>query len=334
MLLRDRGEDLAAAGIRAVAISRDSPWSHRSWAEALGVHDAVPDAFRLGGRGDASVRRRDRARRDARSRRGAPSCSVTVRSWPHGCSAARCRTWTRRSPPLRPRRPSGLLRLLRRRHVARRPARRRPLPRRLCARLRRAVGRRLPPARLELLAARAPAASAARALGRPVLVPARVRGAAEPAGLAVRAAVLARSSARSGPAWAYNLVLLLTFLAAGGFTCWWLRSLGLARAPARARRRAVRTRAVPRPAEHGPPARADLVPPAGDAARARAAALRPRGARAHGDPAVRPGPPRARRDPALRRRTAGLASRAGAGGCTRSAARPSRSGPASSSSTS
>jgi peroxiredoxin len=42
MLLRDRGDDLAAAGIRAVAISRDSPWSHRSWAEALGVHEAVP----------------------------------------------------------------------------------------------------------------------------------------------------------------------------------------------------------------------------------------------------------------------------------------------------
>ena len=42
MLLRDRGDDLAAAGIRAVAISQDSPWSHRSWAEALGVHAAVP----------------------------------------------------------------------------------------------------------------------------------------------------------------------------------------------------------------------------------------------------------------------------------------------------
>ncbi len=42
MLLRDRGDDLAAAGIRAVAISRDSPWSHRSWAETLGIRDAVP----------------------------------------------------------------------------------------------------------------------------------------------------------------------------------------------------------------------------------------------------------------------------------------------------
>ena len=35
-----------------------------------------------------------------------------------------------------------------------------------------------------------------------------------------------------GPAWAYDLMLLAAFLAAGGFTCWWLRSLGLARAPA------------------------------------------------------------------------------------------------------
>ena len=35
-----------------------------------------------------------------------------------------------------------------------------------------------------------------------------------------------------GTSWAYDLVLLLTFLPPGGFTCWWLRSLGLARAPA------------------------------------------------------------------------------------------------------
>ena len=36
-LLRDRGDDLAAAGIRPFAISRDSPWSHRAWGETLGV---------------------------------------------------------------------------------------------------------------------------------------------------------------------------------------------------------------------------------------------------------------------------------------------------------
>ena len=38
-----------------------------------------------------------------------------------------------------------------------------------------------------------------------------------------------------GNVWAYNLILLLTFVLAGGLTCWWLRSLGLSRA-GRARR--------------------------------------------------------------------------------------------------
>ncbi len=37
MLLRDRSDDLAAAGVRPLAISRDSPWSHRAWAQTLGV---------------------------------------------------------------------------------------------------------------------------------------------------------------------------------------------------------------------------------------------------------------------------------------------------------
>ena len=36
-LLRDRSDDLDAAGIRPFGISRDSAWSHRAWAEALGV---------------------------------------------------------------------------------------------------------------------------------------------------------------------------------------------------------------------------------------------------------------------------------------------------------
>jgi peroxiredoxin len=41
LLLRDRADDLRAAGIRPIAISRDSPWSHRSWAEALGTPDTI-----------------------------------------------------------------------------------------------------------------------------------------------------------------------------------------------------------------------------------------------------------------------------------------------------
>jgi len=36
-LLRDRSDDLDAAGIRPFGISRDSAWSHRAWAETLGV---------------------------------------------------------------------------------------------------------------------------------------------------------------------------------------------------------------------------------------------------------------------------------------------------------
>lgn len=37
MLLRDRGDDLAAAGVRPFAISRDSVWSHAAWVQTLGV---------------------------------------------------------------------------------------------------------------------------------------------------------------------------------------------------------------------------------------------------------------------------------------------------------
>jgi peroxiredoxin len=37
MLLRDRGDNLADAGVRALAISRDSVWSHAAWAQSLGV---------------------------------------------------------------------------------------------------------------------------------------------------------------------------------------------------------------------------------------------------------------------------------------------------------
>jgi len=34
-LLRDRRRELEAAGVRPLAISRDSPWTHIAWAQAL-----------------------------------------------------------------------------------------------------------------------------------------------------------------------------------------------------------------------------------------------------------------------------------------------------------
>ncbi|MEX2613358.1 MAG: redoxin domain-containing protein [Gaiellaceae bacterium] len=37
MLLRDRSDDLAEVGVRPLAISRDSVWSHAAWAQTIGV---------------------------------------------------------------------------------------------------------------------------------------------------------------------------------------------------------------------------------------------------------------------------------------------------------
>jgi peroxiredoxin len=34
-LLRDRGEEIRAAGVRPYGISRDSPWTHVAWTQAL-----------------------------------------------------------------------------------------------------------------------------------------------------------------------------------------------------------------------------------------------------------------------------------------------------------
>jgi peroxiredoxin len=34
-LLRDRGREFSQAGVRVLGISRDSPWTHIAWAQAL-----------------------------------------------------------------------------------------------------------------------------------------------------------------------------------------------------------------------------------------------------------------------------------------------------------
>jgi peroxiredoxin len=69
LLLRDRAADLTAAGIRAFAISRDSPWSHAAWAMTMGTEnvsllsdwsgeatDGFGVAFVLQGMADVSAR--------------------------------------------------------------------------------------------------------------------------------------------------------------------------------------------------------------------------------------------------------------------------------------
>ena len=40
-LLRDRSAEFEAAGVRAVCISRDSPWSHIAWMQALDLNFAL-----------------------------------------------------------------------------------------------------------------------------------------------------------------------------------------------------------------------------------------------------------------------------------------------------
>jgi peroxiredoxin len=37
-LLRDRSDELAAVGVRPYAISRDSPWTHIAWLQALDLN--------------------------------------------------------------------------------------------------------------------------------------------------------------------------------------------------------------------------------------------------------------------------------------------------------
>jgi peroxiredoxin len=37
-LLRDRSEEFEQAGVRALGISRDSPWSHVAWMQALDLN--------------------------------------------------------------------------------------------------------------------------------------------------------------------------------------------------------------------------------------------------------------------------------------------------------
>lgn len=47
-LLRDRGPELEAAGIRPFAISLDHPWSQKAWKESLGTENVTFLSDRLG----------------------------------------------------------------------------------------------------------------------------------------------------------------------------------------------------------------------------------------------------------------------------------------------
>ena len=44
-LLRDRSAEFEAAGVRPLGISRDSPWTHISWMQALGLDFSLLSDF-------------------------------------------------------------------------------------------------------------------------------------------------------------------------------------------------------------------------------------------------------------------------------------------------
>ena len=131
----------------------------------------------------------------------------------------------------------------------------------------------------------------ARAVGRPVHVPAGGDRVAEPAGVAARDPVLAAAGA------AREHLGLQPHRPALDRRRRRAHVLVAARTRARSRRRArrrprLRARAVPARAVDRASARPDRVPAAGRAARARAAPVRLGRGRAHRDPALRADPPR------------------------------------------
>ena len=153
-------------------------------------------------------------------------------------------------------------------------------------------------------------------MGRSVLVPAGGGSPPNAQGLAARAFPTGRSTGCSGHVQAYNVLVLLSFLAAGGLACWWLRALGLGRGAALAGGLVFALAPYRVGQEHRPPARAGLVPPARNAAGPRAPTLVACRRCARGDPPLGAAAPRARGDPALPwlRLGAGAARRTALGG--------------------
>ncbi len=83
-LLRDRGREFEEAGVRVVAVSRDSPWSHIAWMQALDLEfpllsDWNGDAVRGFGIAREYRGMRDVARRSAfLIERGGTVCGAWV----------------------------------------------------------------------------------------------------------------------------------------------------------------------------------------------------------------------------------------------------------------
>ena len=176
----------------AYGLSRDSPWSHVAWRQALDLDIAA--AFRLERRSRARSRGRTELPRPQRRRRGDRPSSSTERasSARHGCSSRpRCPTSTCCSPQPAPSRRRPVRGRGGRRDLAGCPHVRERVHRRRRRRRRRAGRGRPPSGRLPLLALRAPAGAGRGALDGPVQLPAARRAPDGPRAVAVRARLLA-----------------------------------------------------------------------------------------------------------------------------------------------
>ena len=275
LLLRDRGADLDAAGVRPFGISRDSPWSHVAWASHLAV-DVGAAPLGLERRGDPRLRRGVRGARDG-GRADAERVPDRGRYGQGLVAAAEGDAGPRRGDRGR------FLALALALYVA-------------CGALG-DLARGPPLDGGRYLARPAPGYGEAAAgdhlqLGWAFWLPGHqlergaapwadpysfrpeARGVAEPAGLAARRSPSGRSACSSGTSGPTTCVVLLSFVAAGGLACWWLRALGLARGAALAGGLVFALAPYRVGPVDGAPARADRVPPPRDAARPRAAALR------------------------------------------------------------
>ncbi len=231
LLLRDRRADLAAAGIRPYAISRDSPWSHASWAMTLGVAD-VPLLSDWSGEATRRIRCRLRAAADGRRLR---TQRVPDRGrYGQGLVAARERTAGRRR-----RDRGGFVALAVALYAVSAiwvtwPAVRH-LDGRYLARPAAGYGEAAAGDHLQLgWAFWLPGAQIERGAA-PWADPYSFRPEATSSPnlqgwlYGIPFWPLRHSF---GNVWAYNLIVLFSVVAAGGVACWWLRALGLARAAA------------------------------------------------------------------------------------------------------
>ena len=265
-LLRDRSAEFEAAGVRPLGISRDSPWTHIAWMQALDLD--FPLLSDWNGEAVRGLRRRPGAPRHARRRRAGRVPDRPGREGTRGVElrgTTSCRTSTScwRPPGLCSASPAALYLAA---AAASRPSRRSSTPGRASWRAGApGHGEAAPGDHLQtgyrLWLAGHQLEHGQPAVGRPVHVPARGGAAGERGLVAVRPALLAARAGARPRARVERLHAALPVRARACSRLLWLRALGLSRVAAAAGGLAFEIAPYRRRAEPRAPARADLAAP-------------------------------------------------------------------------